>query len=38
MAGRDKALELLARYRMVTAPVDDILAELTTQAFSISSR
>lgn len=33
MAGRDKALELLARYRIVTVPVDDHLAELAAQAF-----
>jgi ribonuclease VapC len=33
MAGRDKALELLARYRIVTVPVDDNLAELAAQAF-----
>jgi ribonuclease VapC len=33
MAGRDKALELLARYRIVTVPVGDNLAELAAQAF-----
>jgi ribonuclease VapC len=33
MAGRDKALELLARYRILTLPVDDYLAELAAQAF-----
>jgi len=33
MAGRDKALELLARYLIVTVPVDDHLAELAAQAF-----
>ena len=32
-AGRDKALELLARYRIVTVPIDDRLAELAAQAF-----
>jgi ribonuclease VapC len=33
MAGRDKALELLSRYRIITVPVDDRLAELAAQAF-----
>ena len=33
--GRDKALELLARYRIITIPVDDSFAELAAEAFFI---
>lgn len=33
MAGRDKALELLTRYRIVTVPVDDGFAELAAEVF-----
>ena len=35
MAGRDKALDLLDKYRIITVPVDDSFAELAAEAFFI---
>ncbi len=35
MAGRDKALELLGKYRIVTIPVDDNFADLAAEGFFI---